>query len=293
MHDGIAALERHGLTVANVGRPRVNLAERSVFDATVDGRDAVVKVDAVAGRSAGEAEALRTARRRGVPVPELIHQITGRAGRDDPENHPSVLVIARIDGTPLTAHGSCAVWREAGFVLRRIHSIPPGPRFAAGSQSFRERMEAWHENEIRRSRDNGLLPPAQLHAVHSLLSPVWENMIEEPPCFVHGDVQAEHLLVGPDRRIAAVLDFGDVHIGDPVLDLAVLTLWHPGQVDSVLSGYRPARVTRERIKTLIVPFRIIRHLAAANWMFDQGLDPSAHLNALRARVPAEPRIIRL
>jgi aminoglycoside phosphotransferase (APT) family kinase protein len=284
VHDGIAALESNGLTVAKVGRPRVNLAERSVFDALVDGRNAVVKVDSSATRSAGEAGALRFLHQHGIPVPEVFHHLDGS---------PSVLVIARIDGAALTTHGSSSIWHEAGFVLRRIHAIVPGRQFAGSAQLRGEDIETWHESEIRRSRENGLLPPAQLHAVHSLLAPAWRNMADASPCLVHGDASAEHLLVGPDRRIAGVLDFGDMHIGDPVYDLAVLTSHHPGQLDAVLSGYRPGRTTRERVKTLLVPYRILRHLAVANWKYDNGLDPSPNLNALRSRVPAEPRTIRL
>ena len=286
VHAGIAALERHGHTVADVGRPRVNLADRSVFDATVDGRAAVVKVDSVPARSARETAALRLIRDRAIPVPEPLHHIDP-VGAD-----PAVLVLARIDGTALSGHLSSATWREAGFALRRIHATLPSPEFGE-PRPLREHVEEWHEREMRRSSDNGLLTMAHRHAIHGLLSPVWQAMAEAPQCLVHGDAQAEHFLIGPDRRIAAVVDFADAHVGDPVCDLAVLTLDHPGQLDAVLSGYRPARSTRERIAALIEPYRILRRVAAANWMRDNGLDPTAHLDALRARVPTEPRTIRM
>lgn len=154
-------------------------------------------------------------------------------------------------------------------------------------------MAVWTESEMTRSRENGLLSAAQRRAVRGLLDPVWRNMPEAKPCLVHGDAQADHFLVGPDRRIAGVVDFGDVHLGDPVTDLAVLTLLHPGQLEAVLTGYRPSRSTRERIKALIEPYRILRHVAVANWKANNGLDPAPHLSALRARVFAEPRTIHL
>jgi aminoglycoside phosphotransferase (APT) family kinase protein len=38
---------------------------------------------------------------------------------------------------------------------------------------------------------------------------------------VHGDLYARHLLVDDDRRLCGVIDWGDMHIGDPAIDLAI------------------------------------------------------------------------
>jgi aminoglycoside phosphotransferase (APT) family kinase protein len=38
---------------------------------------------------------------------------------------------------------------------------------------------------------------------------------------VHGDLYARHLLVDGERRLAGVIDWGDVHAGDPACDLAL------------------------------------------------------------------------
>jgi aminoglycoside phosphotransferase (APT) family kinase protein len=48
-------------------------------------------------------------------------------------------------------------------------------------------------------------------------TPAWE----EPPCWVHGDLYARHLLVDEARRLCGVIDWGDVHLGDPALDLSI------------------------------------------------------------------------
>ncbi len=42
-----------------------------------------------------------------------------------------------------------------------------------------------------------------------------------PPCWVHGDLYARHLLVDRDYRLCGVIDWGDVHIGDPALDISI------------------------------------------------------------------------
>ncbi len=38
---------------------------------------------------------------------------------------------------------------------------------------------------------------------------------------VHGDLYARHVLLAGDGALAGVIDWGDVHVGDPALDLAV------------------------------------------------------------------------
>ena len=42
-----------------------------------------------------------------------------------------------------------------------------------------------------------------------------------PPRWVHGDLYSRHLVVGDDRLVRGVIDWGDTHLGDPALDLAI------------------------------------------------------------------------
>lgn len=59
---------------------------------------------------------------------------------------------------------------------------------------------------------------------------VWEEAIvtswQKPPVWVHGDISAGNLLVR-NGKLAAVIDFGGLAIGDPACDLAIAwTLFH-------------------------------------------------------------------
>ncbi len=55
------------------------------------------------------------------------------------------------------------------------------------------------------------------------------EILENPPQFkstptgnlVHGDLYVRHLLIDSNRRLCGVIDWGDVHAGDPAVDLAV------------------------------------------------------------------------
>ena len=53
-----------------------------------------------------------------------------------------------------------------------------------------------------------------------------ERWKDTPPwtgrrCWVHGDLYARHLLVDERHEVTGVLDWGDVHLGDPALDLTL------------------------------------------------------------------------
>ena len=83
-----------------------------------------------------------------------------------------------------------------------------GAPVAALDASFRESMSALAE-EIDAARVTEIWEAA-------LAAPVWDR----PPVWVHGDLDARNLLVR-DGRIAAVVDFGCLGIGDPACDVAV------------------------------------------------------------------------
>jgi aminoglycoside phosphotransferase (APT) family kinase protein len=48
-----------------------------------------------------------------------------------------------------------------------------------------------------------------------------------PICWVHGDLYARHLLVDERHRLCGVIDWGDVHLGDPALDISIAISFLP------------------------------------------------------------------
>jgi len=89
---------------------------------------------------------------------------------------------------------------------------------------------------------------------------------------------------GPGPGIAAVLDLGDACTGDPVWDLAVLTLDDPGRLDDVLTGYVPPPGLARRVSALARPYRLLRWLGEASWLYDHGFDPEPSIVPLRDAV---------
>jgi aminoglycoside phosphotransferase (APT) family kinase protein len=57
---------------------------------------------------------------------------------------------------------------------------------------------------------------------------------------IHGDLHAGQMLVGADNQIRAVIDWGDVHVGDPAVDLAAVHAVLPSDAHPVfLEAYGP------------------------------------------------------
>lgn len=107
--------------------------------------------------------------------------------------------------------------------LHRIDMIggpPPGLHsfYRGGSLSV-------YDNETRRSitaLKDKIDTPMATEVWETALSTSWENQ----PVWVHGDISAGNLLVH-DGKLSAIIDFGQLAVGDPACDLAInWTLFH-------------------------------------------------------------------
>ena len=113
---------------------------------------------------------------------------------------------------------------EIAAFLAALHQFPmdraqalgvPGPR------AWKERQEALRRRSLPILRPR--LRPSEMSRVRRW----WEEFLADPrnwsaaPALVHGDFQAEHLLVDIDATtLTGVLDFGAVIIGDAAVDFA-------------------------------------------------------------------------
>lgn len=93
---------------------------------------------------------------------------------------------------------------------------------------------------------------SDLHRVREVLPDApeadWRRFFERPPdgagvtpVLVHGDLAAEHILIDPDaEEITGIIDWSEVAVGDPAIDVAGLCHWGgTGLAAAVLSHYRP------------------------------------------------------
>lgn len=255
-----------------------------------------------------EFAALRAAHRAGIPAPRPYWFVpAGAAGNPDRaaflmERIAGETIGRRIVQDPALAEARALLPRQLGEALAAIHRIDPrNPDLAflrppAEGQSVAraalERMEADLDaiDEPHPALELGLR---------------WLRRNDPGPCdlvAVHGDFRVGNLIVGPEG-LRAILDWENVHLGDPHEDLAWMGVraWRFGQDRRTLGGIgerRPfygayARAGDRRVDTA----RVFYWELAGNirWAIGalgqarrhlRGLEPSIELASL-GRIAAE------
>lgn len=166
-----------------------------------------------------------------VPVPEV-------AGHD-----PLVVRHALVPGRALESPDARAGFAIGRF-LRALHDCPAATAVehaaAPPAETHRTRAET-----LDRFRVDvvPLLPRPDRAAATALLAAARDLPADT---LVHGDLGPEHILVDAGR-VSGVIDFGDVHIGDPAVDLAWALHGTPAEfAAAVATAYRVTDELRRR-----------------------------------------------
>ncbi|MCF3167647.1 phosphotransferase family protein [Streptomyces californicus] len=162
-----------------------------------------------------------------VPVPEPLLLC-----EDDTVLGAPFYVMEYVEGVPYrTAEQLAPLGPERtraavlGLVdtLVDLHAVAPG---AVGLGDF-GRPEGFLERQLRRwgkqldaSRNRELAGVDALHADLGRALPA-----SPAPTVVHGDYRLDNVLLGPDERIRAVLDWEMSTLGDPLTDLGLLVMY--------------------------------------------------------------------
>ncbi len=102
----------------------------------------------------------------------------------------------------------------------------------------------------------------------------------DEPAFTHGDLQVSHVFV-KDDVLTGVLDWSEAGQGDPLYDVALLTLGHEQHLADVIAGYGT-----DVDLDVIHGYWSKRGLLSIWWLAAHGLDPfvpGAEVDVLRAR----------
>lgn len=119
--------------------------------------------------------------------------------------------------------------------LRALHDIDPRPLVAAGLPPD-EIGRLDHEKRLRAAQQRAAAFAALGHFED--VSPFLQWLEAHPPRLldegdrrvVHGDLYARHIVIDDRRVPSGVIDWGDVHLGDPALDIAIAHLILPSNV---------------------------------------------------------------
>lgn len=128
-----------------------------------------------------------------------------------------------IEGEPLAQASSYnreAIAKQLGKFIVALHEIetkdgpPPGPHnFYRGGTLVTYDTET--RNAIKKLKDK-IDAKKAIALWEEAISTVWSK----PPVWIHGDISAGNLILR-DGQLHAVIDFGQLGVGDPACDLAI------------------------------------------------------------------------
>jgi hypothetical protein len=248
--------------LADVEEVEVVVAHRE--RATLRVGDVFLKIDAVQARVDIEVKAMAIA-----PIPTA--KVLWRK--------PPVLALAALPGTALGRLGepsiaSAAAWAAAGTAVRMLHDapLPPWP-----SRQLDESVSRL-DSECQWLITNGVLPAdlvARNRRVAEAALRPWT------PVFMHGDLQITHVFVDGDE-VTGVLDWSEAGQGDPLYDLATLTLGHEERLGDVVAGYGT-----DVDLDVVRGWWSFRSLLVIRWLVEHGFDPflpGREIDVLRSRM---------
>lgn len=56
-----------------------------------------------------------------------------------------------------------------------------------------------------------------------------DTFFDAPMCLNHGDLYAKHVLLDDNKKLCGIIDWGDLHIGNPAIDFALIHSFAPSQ----------------------------------------------------------------
>jgi Ser/Thr protein kinase RdoA (MazF antagonist) len=221
--------------------------------ATLRVGDVFVKVDVDQRRTDVEVAAMAMAP---LPTPDILWR------------HPPVLALAAVPGMALGHLGepsiaSSAAWAAAGAAVRALHDAPLPPWPGRNLDELAARLAGECEWLVQTEVLSADVVSRNRRLAETALRP-WT------PAFIHGDLQVDHVFIGGDE-VSGVIDWSEAARGDPLYDLATLTLGHPEHLDDVIAGYG-AEVDRDLVRA----WWSLRCLTNIRWLVEHGYGPPEH-----------------
>ena len=163
-----------------------------------------------------------------IPVPTWIGEPTQEF--DWPFAGYPLLVGTTACRAELTNEQRIDLAQPLAEFLCALHQIP-----SANMRTIGAPLDEWGrldvanktEDNIRQLADNGEV--ASIDSLMALLHEAPTDWLPADDTVVHGDLYARHILVDEHWQPSGIIDWGDIHVGDPAVDLAVAYSFIPPQ----------------------------------------------------------------
>lgn len=265
-----AALGREATTIRRVPGSVANV---DFVVGLVDATRVVLKTGPTA-EIAAEAWACRRLTALGIPVPEVLAATLAGADLGRP-----YLILSFVDGG---ASEEPRVAYEAGSWFRRVHAeelpgwgplVPDSDASAHGRYDTPRQAVTAELAGVPELVGAGVLDRSLADAATSLIRV--DALLEPtgPGVLLHHDLKPAHLFGQPDTggiRLSAVIDWGDAWVGDPLADLARLSMSGPSVTTAFLEGYG-LEATGE-VQDTLARHRILWNLTALGYEYRAGGD---------------------
>lgn len=118
-----------------------------------------------------------------------------------------------------------------------------------------------------------------LHSFENIISDVAGIRSPQATCLVHGDLYSRHLLVDENNQLCGVIDWGDVHLGSPAIDLAIAHSFLPPSAHDI---FRRAYGSLEEDTWQWARFRALYHSTAIAVYSHEVSDETLELESITA-----------
>jgi aminoglycoside phosphotransferase (APT) family kinase protein len=110
---------------------------------------------------------------------------------------------------------------QLGNFLSELHKVPTEVPFAV-TDNMRRADLTYRLPKILAESNFAPEPFRELARTIAQM-PLWDR----PLVWLHGDLYSRHVVVNDQKSVIGLIDFGDTHLGDPALDIAIAWMFLP------------------------------------------------------------------
>lgn len=206
-------------------------------------------------------------RRQIAILPELGPEVSATIPEPEyADTSVPAMAYRRIPGAACADRADLGLWPERlGRFLYDLHSVPP--EFVGLRARPAADVRAQMREELDRFAQEAL--PLLSSSERARVERDWAMVMDDDhlwrvaPCLTHSDLGLEHVLVDERGDLTGVIDWSDVGVGDPAVDLAILLHDLPAQGERALAAYGGAPDAGFRARAALgwrcAPFHTVRH----------------------------------